>query len=101
MSNIKELVEALLRSNPEYRDDYYTLSVAVWCAQLQTNNLPLDKFLALYSTGKLISEETIQRNRRILQKQHTELRGSNYSKMQEKEKEIREKVIEGDLTSLR
>lgn len=100
MSSILEKVEYVLRNTPSTRDDFYALSVIIWHNEMAEHGLAQILFFMAYSEGKLTSEESIQRFRRLLQKKYPELQGKNYNKMKEKETEVRNLAVIGDLSSI-
>lgn len=97
---IQERVKHLLETEPHLRHDFYGLSVFYWAEEMREMGFEGSMFLTLYQHGKLTSEETIQRHRRTLQKKHEHLQGKDYLKNKEKEQEVKNQAVIGDLTSI-
>jgi len=103
-----ELVENLLENNPELRDSDQRLVANIWWLTLNTTlrhkfqGYELDSFnilLELYSNGDLPNEQSIRRLRRKLQEEKPELRGKVYELRHKKESEVREDIINWDLST--
>jgi len=81
----KEIVKQLLIEKPYLRDDDNLLIAAYWWRELKKKNIdPVNmnglEFMQMFSKNKLTNIKTIERMRRKLQEQHSELRGANYVK---------------------
>ena len=95
IKNIKKTVRNLLLQDQNLRDNDYILISTIW--YLQMTDKGLDKktafdLLKLHSEGKLICSESIRRCRALLQKNDPNLRGVNYKKRKNTEKDFTEQI---------
>lgn len=95
IKNIKKTVRNLLLQDQNLRDNDYKLISTIW--YLQMTDKGLDKktafdLLKLHSEGKLICSESIRRCRALLQKNDPNLRGVNYKKRKNTEKDFTEQI---------
>lgn len=106
----KEVVENLLKTRPELRDDDRALIAAVWTMAAEqryvkpTYEVSLQEFLRGYVKGGFVSAESIRRSRAKLQQDHPELRGEKYEERHKvREPQVREELKDlppGELTML-
>lgn len=82
---IKEIVENVLNTYPETKDNDALLVIKTWEIELKANyttnieNISLNQFFKVYLEGKVSNHESITRARRKLQEAIPELRGANYN----------------------
>ena len=92
INNIKKIVEKILRTCPETRDNDRLLILKVWAVQNPYLRDPQFNFIS-FSWGFIKDEyadpESIRRTRQKLQEQDESLRGSVYYERHKKGKEVR------------
>lgn len=96
LKTIKDKIKDILETVPETRESDLLLIKIIWaqeCSEMGINNL--DSFFTALTTLKITHFESIRRCRQKWQQLCPELRGTNY-----KEKKAKEKIIEGDLSTL-
>lgn len=86
----KDKVINALNRYPGSRDNDNLLACYIWKEELNTdiNKLSVSAFFNKMSMGKLTAYETIRRIRAKLQSENPSLRGENYFKRANKDKEI-------------
>lgn len=95
IATLQEIVKELLESDQRLRDDDKKLSARIWCNELggedAATNMSAFAFLSNYARGKLTSQESIGRARRIICEDFPHLRGAKYK---ERLKEMENVVTE-------
>jgi predicted CopG family antitoxin len=87
-------VEQILRDHPNTRDD----DNALYFEYMHTKHISV--FSQFYDvlhkikSGEMLSMHTIARYSRLIQRNNKELRGINYSKRKQKEKEVKAEIID-------
>jgi hypothetical protein len=93
LNKIKPVVEKLLISKEELKNDDLRLIANVWYSEIMdAQNMSAFEFLQLLSKGKLSNPESIRRIRAKLQEENPSLRGSNYNARQAEQKNVREEL---------
>tara|TARA_R110000824_G_scaffold34044_2_gene108720 strand:+ start:332 stop:646 length:315 start_codon:yes stop_codon:yes gene_type:complete len=94
-----KIVEHLLKTKPQMRDNDNSLIANVWSYELKKNGFdisikPTLEFFIQFSKNKLGCAETIRRTRAKLQQERPELRGKNYKIRQDHEKNVQQHLRE-------
>ena len=84
----KEVVKQLLTNKPHLRDSDPKLIATYWFNELKKKNIDPNKingleFMQMFANSKLTNIKTIERMRRKLQEECTELRGKMYKARKE------------------
>jgi len=88
---VKDLVTMILTENPQTRDDDNLLILKIYAEYEPGLRLPTFKFRTFaenFLKGKYPSTESIRRSRQKIQELHPELRGKNYKKRHQEQKNV-------------
>ena len=98
--NITDTVLHLLKIDPKCRDSDRRLIVKVWEIQNEdlSYGISFKEFSSDFRRGGYASTESIRRSRQKIQEHNPELRGRNYEIRQELEKEMREGIVNMDVS---
>jgi hypothetical protein len=88
----KDIVETLLRNNPETRDSDSALLSMYWGEEIENLGEPLCTLSSLLYKGALSSAEAVTRCRRKVQEITPELRGDNWKKRHKAEVVVKEEI---------
>jgi|TARA_R100000482_G_scaffold124916_4_gene79885 hypothetical protein len=92
LTNIKNIVEKQLKTNPKLRDSDSKLVATIWYNSTHIKDMSALDLLKAIGNGDLVSWSSITRVRRKLQEINPELRGRKYQKRQESTKKYVEKI---------
>lgn len=90
---VKDVVEKLLREQPETRDNDNLLILKVWAEQnpkLREGDSSFWGFAKDFIDGKYAPAESIRRSRQKLQELNVELQGKSYKKRQKEQDKVKE-----------
>ena len=91
----KHIIQQVLENYPESRDDELRLYELYMAAKGFTPAAtPIKVIHHKIKLGYLCNYDSVSRMRRMIQKDHIELRGSNYGKRKEMEKKVKKQFAE-------
>ena len=85
IKRIAPVVEGLLETNPELRDNDRKLLLTVWQIQEPALSYPIgglqfSQFAEAFALGRFVNPESVRRSRASIQRRRPELRGKLYGK---------------------
>lgn len=95
LRSIQNTVKKILEKHPEARDNDRLLMLKVWCEQnknLRYSEFTFYRFALQFKEGTYADPESIRRSRQKLQEKYANLRGKNYSRRQDLDKEIQTEI---------
>jgi hypothetical protein len=82
-------VKALLVEDVRLQSSDRALMARIWKDEMKAaNDMPMDLFFTMFTSGQLSSYESITRARRKVQEKEVTLRGVNYKQRKKKAKKI-------------